>query len=109
MMISSVLWLGLALFFACLLCLMYMRVRENSLKRQRVCEACEMLHSLDEEFSVNGRRVDEVVMPLTPVKSLYELTLVLYHHMYESGPYSLLLGMQLGVLCVGYGVRDSFE
>ena len=35
--------------------------------------------------------------------------LVLYHHMYESGPYSLLLGMQLGVLCVGYGVRDSFE
>lgn len=108
MLISSTLFIGLGLFLVSLLSSLYLRVRENRLRRERLCEACETLHSLDEEFSVNGRRIHEVVMPLTPVRSAYEIAALVYHHVHEGGPYWVVLVMNLGVFMMGYGVRESF-
>lgn len=109
MSISSTLWSGIGLFLASLMSSLYLRVRENRLRRERLCEACETLHSLDEDFSVNGRRMHDVVMPLTPVRSAYEIAGLVYHHVHESGPCWVVLSMNLGVFMMGYGVRDSLE
>ena len=88
--------------------MLYTRVRENRQSRERLSDACESLHSIDEDFSVNGMRIRNVVMPLTPVNSLYELCMLVYQNIHDHSAYSLLLGMQVGVFMIGYGTRDSF-